>query len=142
MKRRVILFSVFLLISMMVFAGGPNTNQVTGPGNAPSQDVYLLKDSPLGVVKFEHQLHQERAGNKCETCHHASKAEKSAKSAQESCFDCHTKPPQPGMKTGRMAAFHNPSAQAGVCIDCHKTQNTLGKKAPIRCMDCHKKQNS
>lgn len=31
MKRCVILFSVFLLISMVVFAAGPKTYQVTGP---------------------------------------------------------------------------------------------------------------
>jgi len=109
---------------------------------AAPQDVFILRDSPLGVVKFEHRLHQERAANKCEICHHVSREEKPTKSAQQSCFDCHTKPPQPGMKTGRQAAFHNPMAQAGTCIDCHTRQNALGKKAPTRCMDCHKRENT
>jgi hypothetical protein len=30
---------------------------------AAPQDVFILRDSPLGVVKFEHRLHQERAAN-------------------------------------------------------------------------------
>ena len=139
MKRCMILFSVFLLISVTVFATGPKTYQVTGPVKVPSQDVFMLRDSPLGVVKFEHKLHQERVANKCETCHHTSRPAKTAKAAQQSCFDCHTKPPQPGMKTGRQGAFHNPTAQAGTCIDCHKTQNATGQKAPTKCMGCHKK---
>jgi hypothetical protein len=112
-------------------------------GQLKPKDTSILKGSPLGGVKFEHKLHQERAGNKCETCHHASKPEKPNKAAQQACIDCHTKPPQPGMKTGLPAAFHNPMAQAGACIDCHKTQNAQGKKAPVgpKCMDCHKKEN-
>ncbi|MDD5542456.1 MAG: cytochrome c3 family protein [Acidobacteriia bacterium] len=112
------------------------------PKKLPTQDVFMLRDSPLGVVRFEHKLHQERAAQKCETCHHASRAEKPAKAAQQNCFDCHTKPPQPGMKTGRQAAFHNPTAQAGTCIECHRMQNAQGKKAPTKCMECHKKENT
>ena len=142
MKRCMILFSVFLLISVTVFATGPKTYQVTGPVKVPSQDVFMLRDSPLGIVKFEHKLHQKRAADKCETCHHPSKPEKPAKAAQQSCFNCHTKPPQPGMKTARQGAFHNPTAQAGTCVDCHKMQNAQGKKAPTKCMECHKKKNT
>ena len=104
-------------------------------------DTIILKGSPMGGVKFEHKLHVDRAGKKCETCHHASKPEKPAKAAQEACMDCHTKPPQPGMKTGLPAAFHNPAAQAGTCIDCHKQMDAAGKKAPTKCMECHKKEN-
>ncbi len=110
-------------------------------GQVKPKDTYILKGSPLGGVKFEHKLHQERAGNKCEVCHHPSKPEKPAKAAQESCLDCHTKPPQPGMKTGLQAAFHNPTAQSGTCIDCHKKVDAEGKKAPTKCLDCHKKEN-
>jgi len=120
----------------------PENTESAEPKKVPTQDVFMLRDSPLGVVKFEHKLHQERAANKCETCHHTSRPEKPAKAAQQSCFDCHTKPPQPGMKTGRQGAFHNPAAQAGTCIDCHRTQNAQGKKAPTKCMECHKKENT
>ncbi len=120
----------------------PEKTESAEPKKVPTQDLFMLRDSPLGVVKFEHKLHQERAANKCETCHHASRPEKPAKAAQQSCFDCHTKPPQSGMKTGRQGAFHSPTAQAGTCIDCHKTQNTQGKKAPTKCMECHKKENA
>lgn len=120
----------------------PEKTESAKPKRVPSQDVFILRDSPLGVVKFEHKLHQERAANKCETCHHASRPEKPAKTAQQSCFDCHTKPPQSGMKTGRQGAFHSPTAQSGTCIDCHKMQNAQGKKAPTKCMECHKKENA
>lgn len=128
-------------VAALVRQGPTEKTEADEPKKVPPQDVFILRDSPLGVVKFEHRLHQERAANKCETCHHASREAKPARSAQQSCFDCHTKAPQPGMKTGRQAAFHNPTAQAGTCIDCHKMQNALGKKAPTRCMDCHKREN-
>ncbi len=108
----------------------------------PTRDTFILKGSPMGAVKFEHKLHVARAANKCETCHHASKPEKPLKAPQEACMDCHTKPPQPGMKTGLPAAFHNPMAQAGTCIDCHKQQLAAGKKPPLKCTDCHKKENA
>ncbi|MGB7623898.1 MAG: cytochrome c3 family protein [Terriglobia bacterium] len=120
----------------------PENTESAEPKKMPTRDVFILRDSPLGVVKFGHKLHQERAANKCETCHHTSKPEKSAKAAQQSCFDCHTKPPQPGMKTGRQGAFHTPTAQAGTCIDCHRAQNAQGKKAPTKCMECHTKENT
>jgi len=120
----------------------PEKTESAAPKKVAPNDVYVLRGSPLGVVKFEHKLHQERAANKCETCHHASRPEKPAKATQQSCFDCHTKPPQPGMKTGRQGAFHSPTAQTGTCIDCHKMQNAQGKKAPMKCMECHKKQNA
>jgi Zn finger protein HypA/HybF involved in hydrogenase expression len=110
-------------------------------GQVQPKDTVILKGSPLGGVKFEHKLHTARAANKCETCHHASKPEKAATAPQQACTDCHTKPPQPGMKTGLQAAFHNPLAQAGTCIDCHKKEAAAGKKAPVKCMDCHKKEN-
>lgn len=106
------------------------------------KDVAILKGAALGGVKFEHQLHVERAGKKCETCHHASRPEKPGTAAQQSCLDCHTRPPAPGMKTGLPAAFHNAAAQAGACLDCHKRENAQGKKAPTKCLDCHKKENT
>ena len=109
---------------------------------AAPKDVAILKGAALGGVKFEHKLHVERAGNKCATCHHASRPEKPGTAAQEGCLDCHTRPPAPGMKTGLPAAFHNAAAQAGACIDCHKAQNAQGKKAPTKCVDCHRKENT
>jgi len=108
----------------------------------PTKDTFILKGNPMGGVKFEHKLHVARAANKCETCHHPSKAEKPLKAPQQACMDCHTKPPQAGMKTGLPAAFHNPTAQAGTCIDCHKRQDAAGKKAPVKCTECHKKENA
>jgi cytochrome c oxidase assembly protein Cox11 len=43
MKRCVILFSVFILMSMMVFAAGPKTYQVTGPVLAIQGDVITVQ---------------------------------------------------------------------------------------------------
>lgn len=103
---------------------------------APKEPI-ILKGAPMGGVKFDHKLHNE----KCDTCHHASKPEKPMKAAQEACTDCHTPTATPPMKTKRQAAFHNPTATAGLCIDCHKKEAAAGKKTPAKCNDCHKKEN-
>ena len=103
-------------------------------GTPPSKPI-LLTGNPMGGVRFEHIKHPVA----CETCHHPSRDPKPGKVAQQACTDCHTKPPQPGMKTGKQAAFHNPVATAGTCIDCHKK---LGGNAPTKCTQCHKKENA
>jgi DNA-directed RNA polymerase subunit RPC12/RpoP len=103
-----------------------------------AQDFYLLK-APNGGVRLDHKTHS--ANFKCDQCHHASKPEKPSKSANEACADCHTTPPQAGMKTKLQAAFHNPTGQSGTCIDCHKKQAAAGKKAPTKCTECHLKAN-
>lgn len=114
----------------------------------PKLDPIVLKGSPLGGVKFEHQKHIDRmsgdAAKKCETCHHPSKPEKAPASPQQSCQACHTTAVKPPMKTNAAAAFHkSPMAPSGICIDCHKTENAKGAKAPVapKCADCHKKEN-
>ena len=111
-------------------------------GQEKPKDTYVLKGAPMGGVKFDHKGHAETRKTPCEKCHHPSKPEKPPKATQQACIDCHTKPAQPGMKTGLQAAFHNASAQAGTCIDCHKAENAKSKAAPVKCMDCHKKENT
>ncbi len=103
----------------------------------------VLKGAPMGGVKLNHKAHAVDQKIKCDTCHHASKPEKPLTSAQQACTDCHTKTATPPMKTKLQAAFHNPTAQAGTCIDCHKTEIAKGKKAPApgKCAECHKKEN-
>jgi len=125
------LIAPFLLLSVMWIAQA---------ADKPA-DTLILKGNPMGAVKFEHKLHTERAGGKCDTCHHASKPEKPATAAQQACRDCHTKPPSAGMKTATQAAFHNPMAKAGTCIDCHLKSNAAGKAAPVTCGKCHSKAN-
>ncbi len=111
-------------------------------GQAKAKDTYILKGAPMGGVKFEHKLHVERGGDKCEVCHHASKPEKALTHPHQACTECHTKTAAAPMKTTVVGAFHkNAAATAGVCIDCHKADNAKGKKAPVKCMDCHKKEN-
>ena len=107
---------------------------------APQAPV-TLNGAPMGGVKFDHASHLKVAA-KCEVCHHASKAAKPLKSQHEACTDCHTKPATPPVTTGVQAAFHNPSATRGLCIDCHKTENLNGKAAPVKCADCHKKDSA
>ncbi len=106
---------------------------------APAGPV-ILKGAPMGAVKFDHSVHVKVAG-KCVTCHHASKPAKPLTSPQEACTDCHTRPPTPPVTTNLQGAFHNPTATAGLCIDCHKNQNVGGKATPVKCMECHQKAN-
>jgi len=107
----------------------------------PAPDTVVLTGSPMGGVKFPHKAHAVDQKIKCDTCHHASKPEKPLTSAHEACTDCHTKTATAPMKTKLQAAFHNPTAQAGLCIDCHKAEDVKGKKAPVKCTDCHKKES-
>jgi len=107
---------------------------------APSAPI-LLKGPTMGAVSFPHSAHTRVAG-KCDVCHHASNSAKPLKLPQQACTDCHTKPPTPPVTTSLQAAFHNPTATAGLCITCHKTENSHGKAAPVKCADCHKKENS
>ena len=100
---------------------------------APSKPM-LLTGNPMGAVRFEHAKHPLA----CETCHHQSREPKPGSAPQQACTSCHTKPVQAGMKTTKQAAFHNPSATAGTCIDCHKKS---AGTAPTKCAQCHKKEN-
>ncbi len=101
----------------------------------PPAKAILLTGAPMGGVRFEHAKHPVA----CDTCHHAPRQPKLGTVAQEACTSCHTKPAQPGMKTNKQAAFHNASATAGTCIDCHKKS---GGSAPTKCTQCHKKENA
>lgn len=107
------------------------TKAPPAPATPPAKPI-ALADSPLGTVTFDHSKHKLE----CKTCHHESRPQKPATAAQQACRDCHTKPAQPGMTTVRQAAFHNPSATAGTCIDCHKQK---GGNAPATCKQCHVK---
>ncbi len=112
-------------------AATPSSQQ---KATAPAKPI-LLTGNPMGGVRFEHSKHPVA----CETCHHASREPTPGKVAQQACTDCHTKPTQTGMKTGKQAAFHNATATAGICIDCHKKS---GGAAPTKCTQCHKKENA
>ena len=107
----------------------------TRPKSVPPVKPILLTGNPMGGVRFEHSKHPIA----CETCHHPSREPKPGTAPQQACTSCHTKPSQAGMKTGKQAAFHNPNATAGTCVDCHKKS---GGAAPIRCAECHKKENA
>ena len=115
------------------------TGAVAQQAQVPKAPI-ILKGAPMGAVKFDHTSHLKVAA-KCDVCHHASKSEKPLKSPQEACTDCHTRPATPPVTTNLQGAFHNPTATAGLCIDCHKKQNEAGKAAPTKCAECHQKAN-
>ena len=142
MSRKLV---VLLAVAVAAFGMGAALAVDAQAQAKPKTDPIILKGSPLGGVKFEHAKHVEKAANKCETCHHASKPEKANTSPPQGCQSCHTKNAVAPMKTNAAAAFHKgPMAQAGVCIDCHKAENAKGAKAPVapKCADCHKKENT
>ncbi len=119
----------------------PQEPAPAAPPKPAPKDVIALTGSPLGGVRFEHKLHVARAGNNCATCHHPSRPEKPANAPQQACSGCHTKVATPPMKTKLQGAFHDPTAQSGSCIDCHKAESAKGKKTPLVCMECHKPEN-
>lgn len=127
------------IVPSAVLKGSPEKTTVAETQKALPKDLVILRGSALGAVKFEHKLHSARAA-KCETCHHPSKPEKPNAALQQACSDCHTKAAVSPMKTKLQAAFHNPTAAAGTCIDCHKAETAKGKVAPVKCMGCHKKE--
>ena len=130
----------FLLLSAaLAFAGAFTVSVAAQAPKAPG--VVILKGNPQGGVKFDHAAHSKRANEKCEVCHHPSKPEKPMAVKQQKCQDCHTKTATAPMKTGARAAFHDPMAKKGTCVDCHLTEGKAGKKVPAKCADCHKKEN-
>ncbi len=135
-RTRSILVSLATLAAFFALPAG--TLRAQAP-KAP--DTAVLTGSPLGNVTFNHKAHTTTYGvTKCETCHHASKPEKPMKAAQEKCTNCHTKIAAAPMKTKLQAAFHDPMAKKGTCVDCHQQAIAKGnKKAPAKCADCHKK---
>ena len=132
MKRAVL--AILMIVAVALVFNATAYAQAKAPG------VVILK-APNGGVKFDHATHSKRPGATCTTCHHASKPEKPMKGAQEACGDCHTSTATPPMKTKLQAAFHDPMAKKGTCIDCHVKENAAGKKAPATCTSCHKKEN-
>jgi hypothetical protein len=133
--RILLVFLAAVVAGVVVSAG---TLQAQAP-KAP--DTAVLVGAPLGPVTLNHKAHTTAEyGAKCESCHHASKPEKPMKAAQEKCTGCHTKVAAAPMKTKLQAAFHDPMAKKGVCVDCHQQAIAKGnKKAPAKCADCHKK---
>lgn len=134
MKNTTRILAMLLCLAIV----GMTSVYVLAEEKAPAAPI-VLKGAPMGGVKFEHSKH---SAVKCDTCHHASKPEKAMASAHQKCTDCHTKTATAPMKTKLQAAFHNPTAQAGLCIDCHKKEAAAGKaNAPTKCAQCHQKAN-
>ncbi len=104
---------------------------------APATITIKGQGATMAPVTFNHATHEKLA--KCDACHHASKAAMPLKAPQQACTDCHTKAGSEKVTTKLQAAFHNPTAKAGLCIDCHSKQAAAGKKTPKTCNDCHKK---
>jgi sRNA-binding protein len=128
--------SIIAIIVAAVFVAGSVQAQVVKPPT-----TVILKGNPMGGVKMDHAAHGKLVGDKCETCHHASKPEKALKAKQERCQNCHEKAATAPMKTPAKLAFHDALAKKGVCVDCHAKELAAGKKPPTKCVECHKKEN-
>jgi hypothetical protein len=130
------LIAVLAILFICVFGFAPVVQaQVRSPG------VVILKGNPMGGVKFDHGAHAKLIGDKCVTCHHASKPERPSKAPQENCRTCHTKTASAPMKTSAKLTFHDGLAKKGICIDCHSKVAASGKKVPLKCAECHQKAN-
>jgi hypothetical protein len=127
--------SFFLLATLLLSVAIAIAQQPKPP------DVVVLKGAPMGAVKFEHTKHVSN-GFKCDSCHHASKPEKPSTDRFQKCSTCHTKIATAPMKTKYQAAFHDPAATKGLCIDCHKTDAKAKDKALTKCAGCHRKENT
>ena len=133
MKRVVLVFGLALAVAF-----GANLALQAQAEKAPG--TVILKGAPMGGVKFDHPKHVKAANNKCEVCHHPSKAEKPNATPHQACTDCHTKAATAPMKTKTQLAFHDAMAKKGTCIDCHAKAGA--GKAPLKCNECHKKENT
>lgn len=118
-------------------AGEPQATAAVA-GKAAERPKTVTLPAKLGAVTFDHDRHASRPGVTCATCHHASKPVKPLTRERQACRECHTSPAKPPVKTSLQAAFHDPKAASGTCIDCHARSAAQG--APLKCMDCHKRK--
>ena len=113
MKKLPVLLLAFAACVLLIAAGEP-----------VPRDSYSMP-AKQGAVTFGHKAHIDRAGKKCNTCHHDAKEDGTGAKA---CDTCHGKPGKaPSMKD----AMHKD------CKGCHEKDKT--NKAPTKCAGCHKK---
>jgi Class III cytochrome C family len=124
---------LFMIGALIAFVG--SSKSVAAQENGP--ETIVLAGAPRGDVTFEHAAHQQLTD--CTTCHHEARPEKPLTSEHEACRDCHTNPATPPNTTRTRDAFHDASAKAGICVDCHVKAAVAGKTVPTECADCHKK---
>ena len=124
-----------ILGAALTFAAQPHS--LTAQENGP--DRIMLTGASLGGVDFSHKAHQDMTD--CASCHHESRPEKPLESEHQPCTGCHVKTPVAPMTTSIRDAFHDATAKAGTCVDCHVTEGAAGKTVPMKCTECHKKEN-
>jgi hypothetical protein len=96
---------------------------------------YLSSRQPMGFDKSLHFAHSQKAGNKCETCHHAYNEEKKElfydKGNESTCRHCHEQTTQQNRISMRQASHLG-------CINCHlNTPVTEQVAPPLTCAGCH-----
>jgi hypothetical protein len=116
-------------------AGSPAGTAV--PGATVQPKIVTLPAKP-GPVTFDHAAHAERPGVTCAECHHPSRPARPLAREHQACRECHTSPATAAVKTSLQAAFHDPKAASGTCIDCHR--RSAARDAPLKCLDCHKRR--
>lgn len=105
MRKISCLFLVFLLVCVGVALA------------VPSGKVIEFNNSPMGVVKFDGEKHQE-AGNKCK--------------------DCHNSEVFPKMKQGTVTITMEEIYAGQLCGVCHNGKRAFDAKG--NCNRCHVKQ--
>ena len=102
----------------------------------PEPKGKIVLPAKPGAVTFDHGKHAGELKVACAVCHHPTRPEKPLVAVHQSCRQCHTTPATAPVKTSLQAAFHDPRAATGTCIDCHRKAGA-GKKAPVKCLECH-----
>jgi hypothetical protein len=115
---------VTVILAALVWTG----TSVLVHSQAQAPDSVVLKGAPMGGVLLTHAKHGSEYGAECVDCHHASMPEKPMTAEYQKCTDCHTRVAEAPMTTKLQAAFHDPMARAGTCIDCHAKAITAGKQ--------------
>jgi hypothetical protein len=142
LNRSVVALAVALIFTLSFKTHASSQEEQAPKTKAP--DIIILSGNPMGSVKFRHILHTDVREISCVTCHHPSKPQKPASSATQRCGSCHAQTPVAPIVTSMQGAFHNPTATAGLCVDCHVRENAAHKHklAPTRCVQCHSKANA
>ena len=114
MKSKALLIVLFALPVFALAAGA-------------GQEVVTFEASK-GNVTFKHRAHQDRVGaDKCNTCHHTSKADGS------DVQKCDAGHPKENVEKDGKTIPSEKNARHKKCKGCHKTE----QKGPTKCDECH-----
>lgn len=128
----------FALIFLLVLSAAPlgpadssnNGAEPQATRKIPPDKAVIQFKTPAGAVSFKHEQHATKYGVACEKCHHTLQGK--PQETPQACSTCHLKAGTPKVPSLRDAVHKT-------CGECHKEQQTKGKKAPLasQCNGCH-----